>query len=65
VPGNPEHIVVGKMEKSARRHGEQKDRPAYNADQILQLVRFRLGQLAPAVDEYNELLRIDKILSRV
>ena len=64
--GNPENIVVGRIEKPARLHARQPARPAIPAEARIKLmILVRMQELTGAVEEYEELSRIDEILARV
>lgn len=54
LPGDPANYVVGRTEKSARVHGEQKKLPI-NESTIRAYMKFRVDQLEPVAEEVKEL----------
>lgn len=54
VPGNPEEVIIGKVEKPARRHRPQPPKPVTEAT-IKFRIQQRMDELEPVVDEYNRL----------
>jgi hypothetical protein len=61
VPGNPEHIVVGKTEKPAKRHRPQPPKPVTEAT-IKFSMENRMDELKPRVAEYAILEALMKVL---
>lgn len=64
IQGNPETIVVGKMEKPARRHRPQPPKPVTEAT-IKFRIQQRMDELEPVVDEYRRLEVVVKALKEI
>lgn len=68
LKGDPALHIVGKEEKSARKHAPLPNNPqkavVAKEPQIKRMINARLDELKPLVEEYNELVRVDKILKK-
>lgn len=68
-PGDPVNYLIGKTEKAARKHAPQPPKPPVSPTktgaQIHREIQGRIQELAPLVEEYVQLVKIDEALEKV